>query len=430
MSSEADTTTAKNGGARTLTPKLRFPEFRAAPGWEHRRLAPFLEDCSGRVPSDTELPIYSSTREGLTRQDAYFDGRVLLNKNEYGVVPPGCFVYRHMSDDGTFKFNINDTGGDIAVSKEYPVFRTRGLNSRFLLEKLNDGPDFKQFALSQEAGGTRTRLYFGRLREWETFLPSPSEQQKIADCLSSVDELISAQVRKVDALKTHKEGLMKQLFPREGETQPRLRFPEFRDAGDWEVKTGEAITTKITKGSSPSWQGYNYQRDGVLFITSENVRDGFLDISSPKFLPRDFYLKQQNSHLRCGDILINIVGASIGRSCLYREKCDAFTNQAVALFRANKHHSAEFLSYCFQNDQLQTSILESRSDSARPNLSLADLKDMEFIVPILAEQQRIAACFNYLDKLVTAQTQKLDALKTHKKGLMQQLFPSMGEADA
>jgi type I restriction enzyme S subunit len=69
----------------------------------------------------------------------------------------------------------------------------------------------------------------------ELLLPVPgsSEQQKIADCLSSVDELMAAQARKVDALKTHKKGLMQQLFPREGETQPRLRFPEFRKAGGW-----------------------------------------------------------------------------------------------------------------------------------------------------------------------------------------------------
>ena len=92
-----------------LVPKLRFPEFREAVGWEQKLLAPYLVDCSGRVPSDTKLPIYSSTREGLRRQDAYFDGRVLQNNNEYGVVPPNCLVYRHMSDDGLFKFNINQT---------------------------------------------------------------------------------------------------------------------------------------------------------------------------------------------------------------------------------------------------------------------------------------------------------------------------------
>jgi type I restriction enzyme S subunit len=250
MSNKEKSSSKKIAVQPTLTPKLRFLAFRNAEAWMLQRLAPYLNDCSGRVPSDTLLPVYSSTREGLKRQDVYFDGRLLQNNSDYGLVPPGCFVYRHMSDDGSFKFNINDTGGDIAVSKEYPVFKTNNLNARFLLEKLNEGPDFKQFAFSQKAGGTRTRLYFSRLREWQTFLPQLPEQQKIAECLDSSDALIAAQGRKVAALRAHKKGLMQQLFPQEGETQPRLRFPEFRDAGEWEESTISEIGTVL--------QGYGF----------------------------------------------------------------------------------------------------------------------------------------------------------------------------
>jgi type I restriction enzyme S subunit len=219
---------------------------------------------------------------------------------------------------------------------------------------------------------------------------------------------------------------MQQLFPREGETQPRLRFPEFQ--GDWASLRGSEITSKITKGSSPNWQGYNYQPKGVLFITSENVRDGFLDVSEPKFLPEEFFSKQSNSHLLHGDILINIVGASIGRSCVYRLRDPAFTNQAVALFRVTLEHSFEFVSYCYQHDRSQKAVSASQSDSARPNLSLSDLREMEFCMPSPTEQQRIASCLSSLDALITAETQKLNALKTHKRGLMQQLFPSPEEA--
>jgi type I restriction enzyme S subunit len=172
MSSNTKAPDMKKKVTPELLPRLRFAKFRGAKGWEKKLIGPYLEDSSGRVPPDTELPVYSSTREGLKRQDAYFAGQVLQNKNEYGVVPPGCFVYRHMSDDGLFKFNINETGREIAVSKEYPVFSTKGLNPAFLLAKLNDGLDFKEFALSQKAGGTRTRLYFSRLCDWRTSLPS------------------------------------------------------------------------------------------------------------------------------------------------------------------------------------------------------------------------------------------------------------------
>jgi type I restriction enzyme, S subunit len=208
---------------------------------------------------------------------------------------------------------------------------------------------------------------------------------------------------------------------------PSLRFPEFREAGEWVEKSGDEITIKITKGSSPNWQGFSYQTKGVLFITSENVRDGFLDISNPKYLSEEFYEKQQNSQLSYGDILINIVGASIGRSCLYVLEDRAFTNQAVALFRVNRNISFVFISYYYQNGEIQRKMFETQSESARPNLSLTDLKDMEFYLPTLPEQQKIAACLSSLDELITAHSQKLDALKKHKKGLMQQLFPAEGQ---
>jgi type I restriction enzyme S subunit len=149
-----------------------------------------------------------------------------------------------------------------------------------------------------------------------------------------------------------------------------------------------------------------------------------LDVSQPKFLPEEFFAKQSNSHLSYGDILINIVGASIGRNCVYRLREPAFTNQAVALFRVAKDHSFDFISYCYQHDRAQKAVATSLSDSARPNLSLSDLREMEFCIPSLPEQQRIASCLSGLDALITAETQKLETLKIHKKGLMQQLFPS------
>ncbi|MCD2452794.1 restriction endonuclease subunit S [Methylicorpusculum oleiharenae] len=199
-------------------PQLRFPEFRDS--WKFKVLGQFLEGYSERVPSSTELTIYSSTREGLKTQKDYYDGRELVNEGEYGVVPNGYFVYRHMSDDAVFKFNINSLENRIAVSKEYPVFKTKGLNAFFLLQKLNNGLDFQEFAIIQKKGGTRTRLYFKTLCSWQTLLPTIQEQQKIANCLSSIDDLISTQTQKLAALKAHKKGLMQQLFPAVDEVQP------------------------------------------------------------------------------------------------------------------------------------------------------------------------------------------------------------------
>src|SRR3989338_6015073 len=101
----------------------------------------------------------------------------------------------------------------------------------------------------------------------------------------------------------------------------------------WGCVKGSEITSLIGKGASPKWQGFNYVATGMLFVTSENVRDGYLDVSVPKFLPLTFHTKLKRTQLRRGDILINLVGASIGRSCRVKQGLgSAHVKQAVAGF--------------------------------------------------------------------------------------------------
>lgn len=413
----------KDQATNALVPKLRFPEFRGAEGWKDQPIGPYLEDCSDRVPPDTELPVYSSTREGLKRQDAYFDGRVLQNKNEYGVVPPACFVYRHMSDDGLFKFNINETGGDIAVSKEYPVFNTRGLDPVFLLAKLNDGLDFKRFALSRKAGGTRTRLYFSTLCEWRTLLPSFAEQKKIADCLDSLDELIAAQGRKVEALKTHKKGLMQQLFPREGETQPRLRFPEFENAGKWESRT---IGDMFNLINGCAFKPEDWKPTGTPIIRIQNLND-----PSAEFNYSQAPVPERN-RVEPGDLLFawsGTLGSSFGARIWSGPS--GVLNQHI--FKVQTDERKITLPFALLTLSRVEEDIAKKSHGFKASfvhVKKSDLVKVALPLPSLPEQQRIADCLSSLDALITAATQALDSLKTHKQGLMQQLFPAPKEVEA
>jgi len=449
MSSKTKTTATKKNAMLALVPKLRFPEFRDAEGWASEPMGEVYSFKGNNSLSRDKLNYVAGSLKNIhygdihTKFTSHFDITKelvpFINESEEGIVrdenlcAEGDMVFADASED------MADIGKSIEIVNLNGERVASGLHT-VLARRIRDrialgfgGHLFKsgwvRTQIQKEAQGAKVLgISANRMRNLRLPLPhAEAEQQKIAECLSSVDELIAAQARKLDALKTHKKGLMQQLFPCEGETQPRLRFPEFHNAGEWVSRTGTEITTKITKGSSPNWQGFSYQTQGVLFVTSENVRDGFLDVSEPKFLPEEFFAKQSNSHLLYGDILINIVGASIGRNCVYRLKEPAFTNQAVALFRVTKKYSFEFVSYCYQQDRSQKAVSASQSDSARPNLSLADLRSMEFFIPSLPEQQRIADCLTSLDDLIAAQTQKYEALKTHKKGLMQQLFPSPEE---
>lgn len=203
---------------------------------------------------------------------------------------------------------------------------------------------------------------------------------------------------------------------------PKLRFKEF--SGDWESKYGENIAEKITKGSSPKWQGFNYQSEGVLFVTSENVRDGYLDVSEPKYLPLEFNDKQKSSSLLKGDLLINIVGASIGRMCEFNlDNVVANVNQAVCVFRLKDKSTKKFINYHLQTNKTKKVLSGTQTESARPNLSLADIRGLEFNIPKSKEEQdKIASFFSLIDDKISLQGEKVEALKDYKRGMMQKIF--------
>ena len=194
---------------------------------------------------------------------------------------------------------------------------------------------------------------------------------------------------------------------------------------EWIEYSGNEISDLITKGASPRWQGFEYQNSGCVFITSENVRDGYLDVESPKYLPIEFHKKQRNSQLRKNDILINIVGASIGRVCVYDGRFEnANVNQAVCVFRPSAKTVPEFLSYYFQAPHVKRILLGSKSDSARPNLSLTDFRDFTFLLPPLPEQLKIAAILRTWDEGIEKWNNFRSVLKKKRKLIIQKFFSS------
>lgn len=425
--SKVNMMSAKDKKKGSLVPRLRFPEFRDE--WTYDNLGDFLEEYSEKVNADTTLPIYSSTRDGLKAQKDYFNGHELINSGEYGVVPVNCFVYRHMSDDNIFIFNINLIGEAIAVSKEYPVFKAKNMSPLFLYYILNYGLDFKRFAAMQKKGGTRTRLYFSTLCSWKTLLPTKPEQQRIADCLSSLDERIAAETNKLDALKAHKKGLLKQLFPAEGETLPQLRFPEFQDAGEWEEKNFRNICEKIMDGTHFSPKS---KCGPFLYITSKNIQNGLLDLSNASSISEEEHRQIfAKCPVKINDILLTKDGANTGNCALNNLDFEFSLLSSVAVLRCKKGCIIqEFLYYTIASPFFQKKIKESISGQAITRITLEKIGSYRIFSPKEFEQQRIADCLSSLDELITAQSQKIELLKDHKKGLMQQLFPRIDEVRA
>ena len=395
-----------------LVPKLRFPEFREAEGWIIGKVDEIVDTITPpkKLPTSNyaatgTFPIIDQSQSDIC---GWTDDNEALIQDDLPLIVFGDHTCILKLIDRPFA-----QGADgIKILKSRPKIGTS-----FLYQFLNYRP-----VVTEEY-----KRHYSILKEKAVFFPDfkTGEQQKIAECLSSVDELIAAQARKLDALKTHKKGLMQQLFPREGETQPRLRFPEFQNTGEWETKRvderGNVLAGKALAVNAP----------GPLrpYLRTKNVLDGAIDLSDVLTMPMTD-AEFSRFEILDGDILLN-EGQSlglVGRASIYRgefgQRC-AMQN-ALLRFRAFPSTCPEFAAQAFQQCQKDGTF----ASIATQTTSVAHLGSSRFGAlelawpPTLAEQQRIADCLSSLDDLIAAQTQTLEALKTHKQGLMQQLFPS------
>lgn len=259
-----------------------------------------------------------------------------------------------------------------------------------------------------------------------------TEQKAIARAIAATDAAIASTEFSIAKAELLQKGMMQQLLSGrvklDGTPRTRSEFKEDSKLGlipkDWIVDKGLKLAQKITKGQSPKWQGFDYANSGMLFVTSENVRDGFLDLTAPKFLPLEFNEKIKSSELRPNDILINLVGASIGRSCLFdSDYTPANVNQAVCVFRPKPGIVSRYLAYYLRLDSTRNRLLSSQVETARSNLSLGDVRRLKFALPQdEAEQIEIADRLHSITELTDAKKQKISALQLLKKSLMQNLF--------
>jgi type I restriction enzyme S subunit len=268
-------------------------------------------------------------------------------------------------------------------------------------------------------------------------VPTPAEQQKIADCLSSLDDLITLEAQKLDGLKAHKKGLMQQLFPREGETQPRLRFPEFKNAGEWaRMSIQEMIDRQFIVGHLdgnhgelyPKAEDFSQNKEGIPYITANDFMNGSVDFSRCKRLPIERARLFKKGVAKDGDILF-AHNATVGPVAKLNTSEDFVVLSTTATyFRCNSTHlSNDFLKSALSSPDFVAQYSRVMSQSTRNQVPITTQRKLDLHIPLLPEQQRLASCLSSLDTLITLETQKLEALKTHKKGLMQQLFPQVPE---
>ena len=411
-----------------FVPKLRFPECRDDPPWSAPLLADLYDFKRTNTLSRDKLNYVTGTIRNIHYGDIHTKFKPLFQVREEHVpyVNPdssangidddalceeGDIVLADASED------LNDVGKAIEVvslDEERVVAGTHTIlgTRRGSVPVVGFGGQLFQSAavragIKKEAQGAKV---YGISAKRISAVPIPipptvAEQAKIADCLGLLDDLIAAEGRKIEALREHKQGLMQQLFPQPGETVPRLRFPEFREAVEWEERlVGDVF--KVTRGE---------------VLAMPLVQD-----SRSNETPFPVYSSRTKNRGLAGYYAEYLYEDAITWTT-------AGVNAGDVNFRAGKFYCTNVCGVLINNDgqanlctaELINSVSRQHvSFVGNPKLMNGVMAKIAVPFPSLAEQQRIAACLSSLEDVLAAQARKLDTLKQHKQGLLQQLFPS------
>ncbi|WP_324680798.1 restriction endonuclease subunit S [Hymenobacter sp. GOD-10R] len=407
-----------NETKKTALPKLRFPEFRGVGEWEEKALGDVCEVLNNRRKPITgsfrekgQYPYYGASGIVDYVKDFIFDERLLL-------------VGEDGAKWGAFEDTAFIVAGKYWVNNHAHVLRPREINEILLekyLVKLNLAP--------YVTGAAPPKLTLGKLKTIPVpVAPTRAEQQKIADALSSLDDLITAQSAKLAALQAHKRGLMQGLFPAEGETVPKVRFPEFQDSEEWEEKTLGDIAT-FSSGGTPSKDKPEYWDGDTPWVSASSMHDYVIDKS--ELYITDVAKKAGAAIVGEGVLLLLVRGSMLfKRIPMGITAREVAFNQDVKALHLDKSIAPLYLLYYLVSSESLLLSKVSATGIGAGKLDTSELKQFPVFIPSPAEQERIVECLSSIDDRITAQTQKIQALKLHKKGLMQGLFPALTATEA
>ncbi|MGR3610127.1 MAG: restriction endonuclease subunit S [Sulfitobacter sp.] len=419
-------------------PKLRFPQFHDAGEWEEKWLGELSEIVRGGSPRPID-DFLTADEQGLnwlkigdvdksSKFVTHTQERVRIEAlNKTREVHPGDLILSNSMSFGRpyilkIKSCIHD--GWIAITEIDDHV------DRDYLYYLISSPSSQAFFINNAAGSGVQNLNADIIKTLPTLVPKPPEQQKIADCLTSIDDLITAEAEKLTALKDHKKGLMQQLFPRKGETKPRIRFPEF--SGEW---CKDELGKHIELQSGYAFKSEYFAEKGRKLVTPKNfTKSGFANFhtKNSKFTIEDFDPKYS---CRDGDLLLLLTDLTpscelLGKPLLLtKSDGEVLLNQRIVKVTPKNRVEKKFLHYFFSTEIYHSKIKATATGSTVRHSSNKVISSMELLFPSKEEQIKISECLSSLDEFITAEAQKLDALKDHKQGLMQQLFPTSDEVN-
>ena len=420
----------KNKEKTELIPELRFGGF-PIKNWDEKK----LQDIFIYLSTNTYSRNLLNNRQGIYQNIHYGDilvkyGSIIdAQKEEIPYINEDieCTTDNIIMDGDIV---IADTAEDEIVGKTSEIFNIgdkkilSGLHTFWLRPLISFAPKYLGYFFNSTQyhnqllpliqGAKVSSISKKALNNTIIVYPSISEQQKIADCLSSLDELIEATAQKVEALKEHKKGLMQRLFPAEGKNVPDLRFPEYQRTQVWE----DAILGTVADYENGKAHENEIDEDGDFIVVNS------------KFISTDGEVIKRTNTPYCladkEDILMVLSDVPNGRAiakCFFVDQSGKYTvNQRICRLRS-KNINSKLLFYLINRNPY---FLSFDDGVKQTNLKKSEVLECPLMIPSSPiKQQKIADLLSSIDDLIIATGQRIKSLKEHKKGLMQQLFPKI-----
>jgi type I restriction enzyme S subunit len=391
-----------NNNENKLVPKLRFPEFKDV--WKTERLSNLLdyERPDNYIVKDTNY--ISEGTPVLTANKSFILG---YTQETFGIctnIPAIIF------DDFTVDKKFVDFPFKVK-SSAIKILRPKGTDDlKFIFELMS---------LIRFEAKDHKRYYISAYQNLSVLIPKPSEQNKIAACLRSLDLIIKAESQKLDLLYKYKKGLLQNLFPKEGETVPKFRFKQFTKS--WKKVKLRDVSLYFNGGSFEN----DVKEEGKYeLITLKSINTNGQLVSSKRFVDIEVPTLAKDTLVM---ILSEQAPGLLGMTAIIPTANKYVLNQRVAEIRPSQEVDSYFLSMAINRNQAYFS--KQGAGMKVQNISKPNVQNYEFLIPEIQEQKKIAFCLSSLDEIISAQNQTLNSLQYHKKGLLQGLFPNVNDGD-
>ncbi len=405
---------------KQMIPEIRFPGFTGP--WEQRKLGSLIRQPVTDGPHET--PKLLENGIPFLSVEAIHDGVIDVDKCRGYISEEDDLKYKkkYIPEIGDVYFTKAATIGRVAVVRElgFNIWSPIGaikpdlsvLESDYLYyylqtEKIQKG------AIIASNNGTQHNLAMDAIENFDIVIPNTLEEQKsIASLLLNLDNLITLHQRKCDGLRDYKKGLLQQMFPKPGESTPRIRFPGY--TGPWEQRK----LYELVDYSNGTGHEENVVDQGKYeLITLKSIN------SEGKLVSSEKYINQEIETLKQGTIIMMLseqAKGMLGMTTVIPCNDRYVLNQRVAALTLHNEVDASFLSKAINNKQ---AYFEKMGAGTKvQNISKGHVENCILAIPYYEEQKKIGEIFDILDNFITLHQRKCDELKTYKKGLLQKMF--------